>query len=268
MIETRNLGKTFHPSPWPLSLAGRRLVRPVQALRDVSLRIEGGEIFGLLGPNGAGKTTLLRVLTTLVLPSEGRARVCGADVVREGRAVRRATGMAPGKERGFYWRLSGRENLEFFAGLLGLAPGAARRRAEAVLEIVDLLPYANELVERYSTGMRQRLGVARALLGDPKVLLLDEPTRSLDQDAAGRTHGLIRRLAKEAGVTVVLTTHHPAEAAAICHRAAILVEGSVREVVSLSPGGETHSLSIDLAKRYQSLVGVPGDTTPPAARLS
>ena len=133
MIETWNLGKTFRAPPWPFSLAGRRSVRPVRALVGLSLRVERGEIFGLLGPNGAGKTTLLKVLATLLLPSEGGARVQGADVVREAAAVRRLVALATGDERAFYWRLSGRENLEFFAGLRGFARHAARRRAEAVL---------------------------------------------------------------------------------------------------------------------------------------
>lgn len=255
MIETWGLGKTFTPPPWPLSLGGRRLQRPVRALHGVTLRIEPGEILGLLGPNGAGKTTLLRVLATLVLPSEGRAQVAGADIIRDGAAVRHAIGLAPGQERGFYWRLSGQENLEFFAGLLGMASAAARRRAEAALETVDLVHQAREIVERYSAGMRQRLGIARALLGDPQVLLLDEPTRSLDQDAAARTHGLIRRLASESGTTVLLATHHPAEAAALCARVAILVGGTLREVVSTSELGATGPAASGLTERYRSVVG-------------
>ncbi|MGH2373529.1 MAG: ABC transporter ATP-binding protein, partial [bacterium] len=186
MIETRNLGKTFVPPPWPISLAARRSSRAARALHAVNLVVERGEIFGLMGPNGAGKTTLLRVLATLILPSQGWARVAGADVVHDGGAVRRAIGLAAGEQRGFYWRLNGIENMEFFGGLLGLAPIEARRRAEHVLEVVDLLPYAREIVEYYSTGMRQRLGIARALLGTPRVLLLDEPTRSLDQHATQR----------------------------------------------------------------------------------
>jgi ABC-2 type transport system ATP-binding protein len=250
MIETQNLGKTFAPPAWPISLAARRSARAARALHAVNLRVERGEIFGLMGPNGAGKTTLLRVLATLVIPSEGWARVSGADVVHDGDAVRRAIGLAAGEQRGFYWRLNGLENMEFFAGLLGLAPAAARRRAEHVLEIVDLLPYARESVEYYSTGMRQRLGIARALLSSPRVLLLDEPTRSLDQYATQRTHDLIRHLAEETGVTVLLATHHPAEAAALCDRAAILVDGSVLETVHLSDTNEAA-----MAAKYRSVIG-------------
>ncbi len=250
MIETWGLGKTFASRRWPLALGGRQPAHRVRALHDVTLRIERGEIVGLLGPNGAGKTTLMRILATLVLPSEGRAKVAGADVVRDSSAVRRTLGLAPGQERGFYWRLSGRENLEFFAGLLGLSPTEARRRSGNALETVGLLPHAGDLVERYSTGMRQQLGIARALLGGPQILLLDEPTRSLDQDAAARTHGLIRRLAGEFGTTVVLATHHPAEAAALCRRVAILVEGMLREIITTSGSDGAR-----LGERYQSAVG-------------
>ncbi|MGH2405608.1 MAG: ABC transporter ATP-binding protein [bacterium] len=247
MVETWGLGKTFSAPPWPLALGGGPRGRAVRALHDVTLRIERGEVVGLLGPNGAGKTTLLRILATLVLPSEGRAQVAGADLLGAGGEVRRAVGLAAGQERGFYWRLSGRDNLEFFAGLLGLPRVEARRRSRVALEAVDLLPHAGEVVERYSAGMRQRLGIARALLGDPQVLLLDEPTRSLDQDAAARTHALIRRMASESNTTVLLATHQPAEAAALCRRVAILAEGMLREVVetSVSEGSR-------LAERYRS----------------
>lgn len=174
----------------------------------------------------------------------------GADVVRQGDAVRRVIGLVTGQERGFYWRLSGRENLEFAAGLLGLPRRASRRRVEAALEMVDLVPHSHEVVERYSTGMRQRLGIARGLLGDPQVLLLDEPTRSLDQGATERTHALIRRLAAETGTTVLIATHQLTEVASLCRRAAILVAGSLRDVVSLSSSGHA-----DLAERYRVVVG-------------
>jgi len=249
MIETWGLGKTFGPPPWPLGLVVPSARRPVRALHDVTLRLDQGEIVGLLGPNGAGKTTLLRILATLVLPSEGRVRVNEADIVRDSASVRRAVGLAAGQERGFYWRLTGMENLEFFAGLLGLSGAQARRRAAEALSAMDLEDHAHQTVERYSAGMRQRLGIARALLGKPRVLLLDEPTRSMDQNAAVRTHGIIRRLATESGVTVLLATHQPSEAAALCRRVAILVNGAVRDVIP-TPAPEG-----GLTERYRSAVG-------------
>jgi len=245
MIETRNLGKTYHAHPWIRSARGRRR-SSVEALREVTLRIERGEVFGLMGPNGAGKTTLLRVLATLVPPSTGGACICGADLVREAATVRRFVGLASGDERGFYGSLNGHENLEFFAALLGLSPRVARRLADKALEAVDLLPVAGRPVGQYSTGMRQRLGIARALLGAPPVLLLDEPTRSLDPIAASEVQALVRRLAEEAGMTVVVATHNFHEAEGICQRVAVLADGAVRDVVPVR-GGE-HGL----APRYRA----------------
>ncbi len=246
-IETRNLGKTFMPLPWPLSATGRRLARPVRALHNVSVQIPRGEVFGLLGPNGAGKTTLLKLLATILLPSEGSARVNGVDVIRENGKVRRMIGLATAEERGFYWRLSGRENLEFFSGLWGLSPKTARRRVQTVLERVDLLPSADEIVGRYSTGMRHRLDLARALLPDPSVLLLDEPTRSVDPLAADQIRTLLRQLAHEGGKTVLLVTHDLTEAAATCDQVAILLRGAICAVFPVTR--ETHT---DLVDRYRA----------------
>jgi len=250
-VETENLGKTFLPLPWPLSMVGRKLTHPVRALYGVSLQIRQGEIFGLLGPNGAGKTTLLKLLATILLPTQGTARVNGADIVRQGSRVRRAIGLASGEERGFYWRLSGRENLEFFGGLLGLAPRKARQRVQAVLELVDLGPFAHELVGRYSTGMRHRLDLARALLADPSVLLLDEPSRSLDPAGAEEVRLLLRHLARERGTTVLLVTHDLAEASATCDRVAIIRRGTVCEVISLDSNKQ-----VDLSNRYHLALGL------------
>jgi ABC-2 type transport system ATP-binding protein len=263
MIETWSLGKTFQRPPWPFSMAFRRLQRPVRALDGVTLKIERGEIFGLLGPNGAGKTTLLKVLATLLLPSEGGGVVNGADLLKEPGEVRRAIGLATGDERGAYWRISGRENLEFFAGLLGASPRVARRRADAALELVDLLPHARELVGRYSTGMRQRLALARALLADPPVLLLDEPTRSLDVMGAERVLAVIQRLARDQGKTVLMATHALGEAARVCHRVAVLIGGTLAEIIAPETAGEE-----GLAARYRAALEVVDDTVLPAVGLS
>lgn len=247
MVRTRDLGKTFLPSPWPLSLVGRQLDHKVCALENVTLEIGEGETFGIVGPNGAGKTTLLKILSTLILPSRGTARVNGADVIRGAAAVRSSIGLAAGEERSFYWRLTGSENLEFFGGIRGFGPREARRRASQVLELVDLLPMAKEPLTRYTTGMRQRLGLARALLGRPQVLLLDEPTRSLDPLAAQGVHALLRRLASEQHVTVLIATHNLDEAEAVCNRVAVLADGKVRSVVSTEQG--------KLEDRYRALLG-------------
>ncbi len=249
MIRTRDLGKTYLAPPWPLSLGGRHLEHEVRALHAITLEIEGGEVFGIVGPNGAGKTTLLKIISTLVPPSRGTARVNGADLVMEAAAVRRTVGLATGEERGFYWRLTGSENLEFFAGLRGLGPRESRKRAFQVLEIVDLLPMAKEPLTRYTTGMRQRLGLARALIGGPQVLLLDEPTRSLDPMAAQAVQALIRRLAADDRVTVLIATHNLDEAEGVCGRVAILADGTVRSVVAVRSGEGR------LGDQYRALIG-------------
>ncbi len=250
MIRTRDLGKTYLPPPWPLSLVGRQIEHEVLALQGISLEIEHGEVFGIVGPNGAGKTTLLKILATLILPSRGTARVNGADLVLGAPTIRRAVGLATGEERGFYWRLTGTENLEFFAGLRGLSPRESSRRAAQVLELIGLLPMAKEPLTRYTTGMRQRLGLARALLGRPQVLLLDEPTRSLDPLAAQEVQTLIRGLAGNDGVTVLIATHNLEEAERVCGRVAVLADGTVRSVLSVSAGEDR------LEDRYRALLGV------------
>jgi ABC-2 type transport system ATP-binding protein len=249
MIRTRELGKTFLPPPWPLSLVGRPLTREVRAFDGITLDIDPGEVFGVMGPNGAGKTTLLKVLSTLILPSRGSARVDGSDLVHGAHAVRRSVGIATGEERGFYWRLTGMENLEFFAGLRGFAPREARQRAAEALEMVDLGPRAKDPVIRYTTGMRQRLSLARALLARPRVLLLDEPTRSLDPMAAQAVQALVRRLAAEDRITIMIATHNLEEAEAVCTRVAVLSDGTVRSIVSVAPGERR------LRDRYASLLG-------------
>lgn len=250
MIRTRDLCKTFSPPRWPLSLLGRPLTHEVRALEGITLDIDPGEVFGVIGPNGAGKTTLLKVLSTLILPSRGSARVNGSDLVSGAEAVRRSVGIATGEERGFYWRLTGMENLEFFAGLRGFAPREARQRATQALELVDLVTRAKEPVMRYTTGMRQRLSLARALLARPRVLLLDEPTRSLDPMAVQGIQALVRRLATDDRVTVMLATHNLEEAEALCSRVAVLADGAVRSVVSVAPGESR------LRDRYGALLGV------------
>ena len=244
MIETRNLGKTYGPRFWGV----RR--RPVPALRGVTLRVGPGEIFGIMGPNGAGKTTLLRLLATLVPPSTGTATIGDADLIRDSGRVRQLVGLASGEDRGFYWRLTARENLEFFAGLVGMAPGAARRRADEVLDLVDLGSMGGQPVGEYSTGLRQRLSIARALLGAPRVLLLDEPTRSLDPLAASWALALMERLAL-GGATVLMATHSLEEAQRLCHRVAFLVRGCLREIV------EVARCEGRLESRYRSAAALP-----------
>ncbi len=199
----------------------------VPALRGVSLRVRRGEIVGLLGPNGAGKTTLLKVLCGLVLPDEGRAEVLGVPAGAPG--LSRVLGLVHGDERSFYWRLTARENLDFFARLHGLVGAARRKRVAELLERVDLARDADRRFGDFSSGMRQRLAIARALIADPPVLLMDEPTRSLDPVSAARQREWIREeLHRGDGRTILIATHNLREAEQLCHRVAVLAAGRVR----------------------------------------
>ena len=197
-------------------------------LDGVNLEIEQGEVFGLLGPNGAGKTTLLKILSTLLLPSEGQAFVDGHDVVSSPHRARQAVGYCLDSERSFYYRLSGIENLAFFATLNNLDTRNATRRIAEVLKIVDLNGAADVPFMTYSKGMQQKLGLARALLTDPLVLLLDEPTKSLDPGAAAGLRRFLRdTLAGRMGKTILLVTHSLEEARECCDRTAVIGQGKI-----------------------------------------
>ncbi len=204
----------------------RSETREVHALREVSLEVRRGEIFGLLGPNGAGKTTLIKCLTTLLLPTAGDAWVHGHHVVREPNAVRASVGCMLMGERGLYWKLTGRENLEYFAALYHLPPEVARRRVEEVLDLLSLQSIADRTVETYSSGQKMKLAFGKALIHDAPVLILDEPTNTLDVPSAHELRATVRQLNRE-GKTVVYTTHIMSEAETLCDRVAIIDRGQV-----------------------------------------
>jgi len=212
--------KTF----WPF---GKRQPKPMfVAVDGVSLQIERGEIFGLLGPNGAGKSTTIRMLCTLLEPSSGTARVNGFDVVRQSNQVRQSLGTVLAGERSIYWKLTGRENLEYFAALYHIPPAVAKKRVDDLIERMELKERANELVEKYSTGMRQRIAISKALLARPPILLLDEPTLGLDPQAARNLRELILELQKD-GHTILLTTHYMEEADQLSDRIGIIDTGKI-----------------------------------------
>jgi len=224
------------PAPLPgpsVAAAGIRVVGlskrfgAVQALDGVDLEVQKGRVTAVLGKNGAGKTTLIRILSTAVVPDSGHAWIEDVDVARDPVTARRQVGVVLGEDRSFFWRLSGRQNLEFFAALRGLRRGEARRAADEALAAVELSAVSDRRVDRYSSGMRSRLGIGRALLGSPSVLLLDEPTRSLDPAVSCEIREVLRSLAEERGVAVFLATHDLHEAAALAAQAVVLERGKV-----------------------------------------
>ena len=196
------------------------------AVNEVSLQIPQGEIFGLLGPNGAGKTTTIRMLCTLLEPTSGTARVNGFDTVRQANQVRQSLGTVLAGERSIYWKLTARENLQYFAALYHVPAEVARRRVDELLERMELRERANELVEKYSSGMKQRVAIARALLAQPPIILLDEPTLGLDPQAARMLRQLISELCSE-GHTILLTTHYMEEADQLSDRIGIIDQGKI-----------------------------------------
>jgi ABC-2 type transport system ATP-binding protein len=204
----------------------RRSTGVVEAVRGVSFSIERGELYGLLGPNGAGKTTTIKILTTLLLPTAGQARVLGFDAAMKPREIRRRVGYVFGGEKGLYERLSALDNLRYFSYLYGVQPAVQKRRIPELLELVGLRGRERERVEGYSRGMRQRLHIARGLLHDPEVIFLDEPTIGVDPVGARDLRNLIGSL-KEQGKTILLTTHYMFEADALCDRIAVISNGTL-----------------------------------------
>lgn len=248
---------------------GRRKSPDVTALDGVDLLIPAGEVHGLLGPNGAGKTTLCKILSTVLLPTSGQASVGGHDVVRETAAVRRIIGIVFGGERGLYTRLTARQNLEFWAAMYGLRGRTLRRRVDAMLGQIGLAERADDRVEGFSRGMKQRLHLARGLIGDPQVVLLDEPTTGMDPVAAREFRTLVGEL-RDDGRTVLLTTHDMAEAEAVCDRVTLIDNGrllATERPAALSSWISTYS-RVDArevpAERVPQLIGqlrdIPGVT--------
>jgi len=231
-IEANGLEKTFVKRRSIRQLIAHPLRRPdyVHALRGVDLRVDQGQIFGLLGPNGAGKTTLLKILSCLVLPDRGEALVGGHATTHEYR-VKRQIGLIHSDERSFYWRLSARENLRFFARIYDVPGPAIERRIDELLRRVEMDEAADRPFSEYSSGMKQRISIARALLHDPPILLMDEPTRSLDPASSMALREFILNvLSRQEGKTVLLATHNLREAELLADRVAILVRGRVRQV--------------------------------------
>lgn len=226
-IRATKLTKRFPRSSGYRDLLPFRKRQWTKAVEEVSLDIGEGERFGLLGPNGAGKTTLIKLLCCLILPNSGTAQVFGHDIRREEQAVKSLVGLVSSEERSFFWRLTGRENLQFYASLYHLSNQQASRLISQLLELVGLADQGDVRFQNYSTGMRQKLAIARSLLSEPQVLFADEPTKSLDPVSAQAVRSFLRERVAGRGKTVVLATHNLSEAEQFCDRLAIMDHGKI-----------------------------------------
>jgi ABC-2 type transport system ATP-binding protein len=219
-IETEKLTRTY-----PSGNGRADLV----ALDGVTMSMQEGEVRGLLGPNGAGKTTLVKILSTVLLPSAGSARVLGYDVVTQTAAVRPLIGIVFGGDKGLYMKLTARQNLEYWAALYQVPRAETRARVDSLLEQTGLTARADHLVQTFSRGMKQRLHLARGMVGNARVLYLDEPTLGMDPMAARDFRQIVRGL-REQGRSVLITTHDMAEAEALCDKVALIDRGKVLAV--------------------------------------
>ena len=222
-VEVFNLKKRY-PKKIPLPL---RKVEWVEAVKGITFKVKKGELFGLLGPNGAGKTTTIKMLTTLLEPTEGEARILGYNIRKDAREIRKRINLVAEGERTLYWRLSAYENLKYFARIYYVPKREEKERIEELLKLVGLWERKDDLVMNYSRGMKQRLAIAKALINDPEVLFLDEPTLGLDVQSSIFVREFIRKLVDERGKTVLLTTHYMVEAEQLCDRIAIIDHGRI-----------------------------------------
>ena len=222
-VDVRSLSKSFETKEGPIL---RKRKKNLIAVDEVSFSVPRGEIFGLLGPNGAGKTTTIKMLCTLITPTSGDAYVNGVSIVEDAQKVRENLGVMLTGERTLYWKLTGRENLEYFAALYHLQQSDTKTRIDYLLQLLGLKDREDTVVENYSTGMRIRLSFAKALLNEAPVLLFDEPTASLDPQSSRLIRDVIRSLKKE-GHAIILTTHNMDEADLLSDRVAIIDHGRI-----------------------------------------
>lgn len=232
----------------------------VTALNGVDLQVRKGEIFGVLGPNGAGKTTIIRILSTLLLPSSGKAEVMGFDVAKEPEKIRAVINMASGAERAGYDFISARGNLWFFSQLYGIPSEEAHRRINQLSDMLGLQSYLDRKFYALSTGYKQRVTLVRAFINDPKVVFLDEPTIGLDVMTALSIREYIQKQAKEYGRTILIATHNMAEVDAICNRVAIIDKGKI--LACDTPAALKRSLGAPSLVLEVSPVPTPGSLEP------
>jgi ABC-2 type transport system ATP-binding protein len=227
-IETINLTKTFKSKVPNGGGFLRRKTVTVNAIDNLNFQIKRGELFGLLGPNGAGKTTLVKMLCTLLPPDSGTALINGYDIVKQQMQVKRSLGtLFSVGERGFFWRLNGYRNLEFYASIYNVP---RQKRHERILEVLKLVGLDNstfQLYQKYSGGMKRKLALARTLLPDPPIIMLDEPTTGLDALSSRNIREFVKSTVRETDKTVLYTTHYIEEAAQICDKIGIMKQGKI-----------------------------------------
>lgn len=212
-VECINLKKSF----------GKKIV-----LQDINLKTEKGSILGLVGPNGTGKTTLMKILATLITPSDGKAFISGYDVTANPISVKKEIGFVPSEERSFYWRLTGRQNLKFFAAIHNIFGKERDTQINTLLEAVGLIKDADVQFREYSTGMKQALGIVRGILHNPRVLIMDEPTRSLSPNIAKMVRQLIQDKVRKEGKTVLIASHNLKEIEDLADSIAVIHQGNIK----------------------------------------
>jgi len=218
-VEVQGLRKTFISGWWPK--------RRVQALRGVDLKVPAGAFWGILGPNGAGKTTFLSILSNLLTPDEGEVRILGEDLRTGAKGLLQRINLSSGHAN-FLWSMTVQENLEYYAMLYGLPRKKREKKVEELLHLFHLNDFAGVRFNELSTGSKQKLSLSKALLNDPELLLLDEPTVGLDPDVARRLREHIQKLHRERGTTILMTTHNMKEAEILCEQVALIKDGTVK----------------------------------------
>lgn len=252
VLETHGICKTF-----------RQKREKINALKDVDIKVEKGEIFGLLGPNGAGKTTLINILTTLITPTSGTAEIMGFDLLKQPNEVRENVGLCYGGSR-FQWDFTPIEILNYYGMLLGLGRQERERRIKSLLKDLDITKFVGKKYYALSTGMKQKVAIAKSLLNDPPIVFMDEPTIGLDVDVSIDVRNYLRRLAKNTGKTIVLTSHNMHEVEVLCesvaliHRGRIIEHGKISDIKKKLKFPDTIYLQVDGkdAKFLRSIKGV------------
>lgn len=242
-IEITNLTKEFPRVRRISSLSSFfQKTKTIIVVNSINLSIKKGELFGIIGANGAGKTTLIKILACLITPNEGIAKVAGYDILKDEEKVKASIGLINGDERSFYWRLTGRQNLQFFASIYNLSSGHAKAKIKELLGFLEI-EEPDKRFQEYSAGIKQRLAIARSLLNEPKVLFMDEPTRSLDPGTAWKLREFIKdKLVHQQGKTILFATHNLEEAEYLADRLAIMDEGKIRAC------GITEEIRVEITK--------------------